>query len=147
MIFGKKEKPAKAYAGPPLDPQWARNKRGKFSRLLHLDTLAEGLTGLSGVYVIWHSGVKPGWVYVGKAADLAAALDAALDNEDIMEYEKNGGLYVTWSPILEKRQNGVLRFLHDTMQPKVESPEAAAIQDGPVNVVLPSRRSAMGLRG
>lgn len=140
MFFSKKKKPTKAYEGPALDPKWARNKRGKFSRLLHLNTLGEGLAGLSGVYVIWHSGVKPGWVYVGKSADLARTLDEALDNDEIMEYEKNGGLFVTWSPIVEKSQDGVLRFLVETMQPKVPNPAAANIKDGPINVSLPSEK-------
>ncbi len=137
MFFNKK-KPAKAYDGPPLDPEWARNKRGKYPRLEHLDTLAEGLNGLSGVYVIWHSGVKPGWVYVGKSANLANTLDDIIDNEEVMEFEKNGGLYVTWSPVREERQSGVVRFLHETMAPKVTNPAATSIKDGPVKVKLPN---------
>ncbi len=96
--FFKKNKPGSAYTGPPIDVDWVRNSRGKFHRLLHLDTTSEGLKGLSGVYVIWHSGVKPGWVYVGRADNLASALDAAQDNEDIDEYEINGGLLSSPAP-------------------------------------------------
>ena len=140
MFFNKK-KPAKAYEGPPLDPEWARNKRGKYPRLQHLDTMAEGLNGLSGVYVIWHSGVEPGWVYVGKSSNLANTLDDMLDNDEVMEFEKNGGLYVTWSPVREERQNGVVRFLHETMAPKVTNPAAESVKDGPVNVKLPNEQS------
>lgn len=147
MLFGRNKRPTKAYDGPPLDPKWARNRRGKYPRLLHLNTVGEGLTGLSAIFVIWHSGVRPGWVYVGKTDDLALTLTQALENEDIMEYEKNGGLYVTWSPVTEKRQNGVLRFLHETLAPKVPNPQAENIQDGPIKVLLPSRRGrGLGLR-
>ena len=51
-MFGlfKKNKPGKAYDGPPLDPEWARNKRGKFHRLNTLEGVAEGLGGFRAVY-------------------------------------------------------------------------------------------------
>lgn len=140
-LFKKKSKKAQeAYDGPPLDPEWARSRHGKYHRLEFLDTVAEGLKGFSGVYVIWHSGSKPGWVYVGRSDNLAADLDAALENEDIHEYEINGGLYVTWSPVLRERQDGVVKFLNKVMKPKVKNPAAKGIKDGPVNVLLPTRR-------
>jgi len=62
IVFGlfKKNKPGKAYDGPPLDPEWARNKRGKFHRLNTLEGVAEGLGWFRAVYLVWHSGVKPG---------------------------------------------------------------------------------------
>ena len=141
-FFKKKEaKPQTSYTGPPLDPEWARNKRGKFHRLSHLDTTAESLKGASGVYVIWHSGVKPGWVYVGRSDDLASAIDAAVEDDDIMSYEINGGLFVTWSPVLRHMQDGVVRFLTNTMKPKIENPEALNIKDGPVKVLAPQRKA------
>ncbi len=140
--FFKKKLPAKAYSGPPLDPEWVRNARGKFNRLIHLDTNVEGLRGASGVFVIWHSGVKPQWVYVGASENLAAAIDAARDDDDINSYEVNGGLYVTWSPVLRDKQKGVVRFLSEAMQPVVENPAAQNIKDGPINVVVPKRQGS-----
>ncbi|MGJ3260302.1 MAG: hypothetical protein ACFE0S_11945 [Rhodospirillales bacterium] len=137
----KKNKPAPAYEGPAIDLDWARNKRGKFHRLTMLDTMAERLNGLSGVYVIWHSGVKPQWVYVGASNNLGHAIDRAAEDDDIASYEVNGGLYVTWSPILKERQGGVLKFLHDAMRPAVENPAVKSIQDGPINVVVPKRKT------
>ena len=138
--FFNKQKPKPAYEGPPLDPKWVRNRNDKFFRLMHLDPVVEGLQGLSGVYVIWHSGVKPGWVFVGRTNDLASTLEAALDDDDIMEYERNGWLYVTWSPILKESQGGVVKFLHDAMKPKTPNPEVGSIKDGPINVIIPKRR-------
>jgi len=138
----KKNKPAPAYTGPPLDPNWERNKRGKFHRLSLLDTSAEGLEGYGGVFVIWHSGVKPQWVYVGASDNLARAIDAAAEDEDIASYEVNGGLYVTWASILKLRQNGVVKFLHDAMKPAVENPAAKSIEDGPISVIVPKRKDS-----
>ncbi|WNK00665.1 hypothetical protein L2D14_04400 [Thalassospiraceae bacterium LMO-JJ14] len=141
-MFGifKKKKPAPAYSGPPIDPKWERNKQGKFFRLSHLDTRAEGLQGYGGVFVIWHSGVKPQWVYVGASDDLAQAINAASDDGDIMSYEVNGGLFVSWAPILKLRRNGVMRFLIEAMQPVVENPDAKGIKDGPISVIVPKRK-------
>ena len=135
-----KNKLGKAYDGPAIDLEWARNKRGKFHRLNTLESVAEGLVGFSAVYVIWHSIVKQGWVYVGRKNDLAMALDEAADNEDIQEYEPNGGLFVSWSPIVANRQNGVLRYLHDAMKPKVNSRAVHDIEDDPIKVIPPKRK-------
>jgi len=136
----KKNKPAPAYEGPPLDPEWVRNAHGKFYRLSTLETDAERLNGVSGVFVVWHSGVKPQWVYVGASDNLGHAIDRAAADDDIASYEVNGGLFVTWSPILKKRQDGVVKFLHDAMKPAVENPAAKSIKDGPVNVIVPKRK-------
>ncbi|MEX0694571.1 MAG: hypothetical protein WD075_09020 [Rhodospirillales bacterium] len=136
----RKKKPAKAYSGPAIDPEWVRNDRGKFNRLAHLDTTAEGLQGLSGVFVIWHSGFKPQWVYVGASDDLATAISAVGNDDNISSYEVNGGLFVTWSPIRKERQDGVVRFLTEAMQPVVDNPAAKGIKDGPINVKVPKRK-------
>ena len=135
-----KNKLGKAYDGPAIDPEWARNKRGKFHRLNTLESVAEGLVGFSAVYVIWHSSVKQGWVYVGRKNDLAMALDEAADNEDIQEYEPIGGLLISWSHIVANRQNGVLRYLHDAMKPKVNSRAVHDIEDDPIKVIPPKRK-------
>lgn len=140
-LFGRKKKAAAIkYDGPPIDPEWVRNRNGKFHRLIHLDTVVEGLTNLGGVFVIWHSGVKPNWVFVDKATDLASAIDAALDNQEIMDYEKHGGLFVTWSPIKPEFRGGVLRYLHDNMKPEVQNSGAAGLKDDPIPVKQPMRR-------
>jgi len=143
-MFGrsKKSKPAPAYTGPAIDPGWVRNRQGKFYRLMSLDTDAVGLNGLSGVYVIWHSGVKPQWVYVGASDNLGHAIERAAHDDDISSYEVNGGLFVTWSPILKERQNGVVRYLSEVMRPAIDNPAAAKIDDGPINVIVPKRKES-----
>ncbi len=90
--------------------------------------------------MIWHSGVAPGWVFIGRTDNLGSSLDEVQEEAEIMDYEINGGLYVTWSPVLKEKQNGVLRFLHETMNPKVENPAVRSIKDGPINVTVPKRR-------
>lgn len=124
----------------PSDPKWVRNRRGKYHRLIHLDTKSEGLEGLSGVYVIWHSGVAPRWVWVGRADDLAAAIDAIHDEDDIMFYEKHGGLYVTWAPVRPEYQPGVVRYLTEQMKPVCENDNAKGIKADAVPVFVPGAK-------
>ena len=135
--FGKKKPSTSVMAsGPRMDPKWVRTATGKFHRFSRLDPEAEGLSKASGVYVIWHAGVQSGWVYVGRSKDLAGELNTLADNDEINEYESRGGLFVTWARIRDEFQDGVVRFLTDTLDPKVENPSAARKAE-PIPVLSP----------
>ena len=123
--------------GPPRDPRWTRTPGGNFHRMVHLDPEDEGLAGRSGVFVIWHGGVRPRWVYVGRSNDLAADLHGFGNNRDVMDYEVHGGLFVTWSLIRTEFQDGVVAFLTDTLDPAVENPEVPGEDVLPIPVVPP----------
>lgn len=135
-LFGRGNDAPPVYA-EPQDPKWVRASSGHFHRLVHIDPEEEGLSRASGVYVIWHSGVKPGWVYAGRSNDLATALHEAGNSDDIMSYEVHGGLFVTWALVKDEFQNGVLKYLTDTMRPHIANPAAAKIDDYPVPVLPP----------
>ena len=120
------------------DPKWARNnKTGHFFRLGHLDPEAEGLEKASGVYVIWHAGVRPRWVYVGRSDDLAATFHQVADDDAIMAYDVRGGLYCTWSSVRLELQDGVVNYLSQTLKPKIENPDRARREAVPVPVLPP----------
>lgn len=118
----------------PLDPQWARPPKGGYFRFVHLDPEEYDLEKASGVYVIWHGGVRPEWLYVGCTDDLASALFAAGDNDDIMEQEVRGGLFVTWAFVKKEFQGGVVKYLVDVLKPVVGS---AGAKGDPVPVITP----------
>lgn len=107
-----------------LDVAWSKGKTGKFRRLSFLDVSQENVAGVSAVYVIWHGGMKPGWVYVGMTDDLATDIEDALQSHDIMEYDKRGGLFITWQTFPKTQMTGVFNFLSDVLQPEVRNPEA-----------------------
>ena len=88
-----------------------------------LDSEKAGLSGIGGIYAIWHGGVRPEWVYIGMSNDLAATFRDLAGNEDICNYNVRGGLFVSWALILEDYRGGVLRFLNDSMKPLVPNPE------------------------
>jgi hypothetical protein len=120
-----------------FDPKWGRTAGGQFHRLSFLEPDKEGLEGLSGVFVVWHAGVRPQWIAVDKSRDLAATFAAVADDADVRQYEVHGGVYVSWALIREAHQDGVLRFLIATMKPLIETANPPADKVAPIPVILP----------
>lgn len=122
----------------PQDLNWVRSSTGYFYRLIKIDQRL--LKGQSGVYVIWHAGAEPRWVFTGHTDDLAAALEAATNNAEIMKFEMQGGLYASWSLIRKEYQTGVARFMIDQLKPLIKnqnSPESSVV---PIPVFPPGSR-------
>jgi len=138
-LFGKSKKPK---SGPPvqpgqvLSPHWGTRPNGKFFRLTNLDPEEIGLTGRGGIYVLWHGGVRPAWVYLGQADDLAAAMHNIAGNKSVMQYDNRGGLFVTWSFAREDVRDGILLFLKNKLQPEVDNPDVPSEPD-PENGLMP----------
>lgn len=126
------------------DPKWIRSPTGKHYRLLDLDPDELGLAGVGGVYVIWHGGVRPKWVYIGESASLARAINDATHASDITQYEVNGRLFVTWSPIVDKYRRSVVLYLTQAMRPLIDNPRGPSEdEEGIVSypVILPTTKS------
>jgi hypothetical protein len=137
-LFGSKNKSNKAIAvGPLVDPHWVKSSAGNFYKFNSLDPEDLGLEGKSAVFVIWHAGVRPGWVYVAQTGGLAKSLHKIADNDDVMQYDIRGGLYVTWSLIKQEFQNGVVRYLTTSMNLLVENPNKPGMKITPVPVFAP----------
>lgn len=108
----------------PLDPQWARSPKGGSFRLLTVEPDDYDLSRASGVYVVWHGGVRPRWVFVGRTDDLASAINDAANNDEIAQYDINGRVFVTWAFVKREFQDGVVAFLIDRLKPLVDNPSA-----------------------
>lgn len=106
-----------------LEVAWSKNAAGKFRRLPFVELAKENVSGVSAIYVIWHGGVKPGWVYVGMAEDLAMDITDAKQSSEIMSYDMRGGVFITWQTFPAKMAPGVFAFLSDVLQPEVRNPE------------------------
>lgn len=125
---------------PPQDAHWARTAKGRFHNLNTSELSELGVSGVSGVYAVWHGGIRPRWVYIARADDLAAAMEDALRNEEILPYHLNGGLFVSWSVISRQFQDGVVRYLHTVLAPAVENPDVKQ-EARPVAVNAPGLRA------
>ncbi|NVK18644.1 MAG: hypothetical protein HWE30_08120 [Methylocystaceae bacterium] len=121
-LFGGDKKDTKKKG--VLDVAWSKSESGKFRRLPFVELAKENVSGVAAIYVIWHGGVKPGWVYVGMAEDLAMDITDAKQSRDIMEYDMRGGAFITWQTFPKNMAPGVFAFLTEVLQPEVRNPEA-----------------------
>ncbi len=121
-LFGDKK--VDLSKSPPADPRWVQGEGGRFPRFLDLDPEAAGLEGRSGVFAIWHTGVHPGWVYVGASSDLARTFYELGEHEGILEYAERGTLHVSWCLIREEFQPGAVAYLTLATKPSVANPDA-----------------------
>lgn len=142
-LFGRKKNrdddpPPPTIPKEPQDPKWARTSDGTFHRMAFLEPEAEGLGGKSGVYVIWHGGVRPGWVILGRTNNLASTLESLGEEKDVTYYEINGGLFVTWSMVRENLQDGVVLYLQKILRPLLDTPSPPRKNAVPVPVIPPA---------
>ena len=115
-----------------MELNWTKCVGGVWCPLLSVNLDHEHFNNLSGVYVIWHSGQDPATVYVG-SGNITDRLREHRRSSDILQFSEFG-LFVTWARVPATRQEGVERFLADTLRPKVgeRHPDAH-----PVTVNLP----------
>lgn len=81
------------------------------------DETVESVSGKSGVFVLWHRGVRPQWLFTGFAADIALAMKDARADADVQKYMLNEGVYVAWAFLSEAESEGVPAYLREQMQP------------------------------
>ena len=67
----------------------------------------------------------------------AASVEIISDNDDIMQYEVNGGFFITWSLVREKMQLGVIEYLTSVLESLVASPKGSVKRVTPVPVLMP----------
>ena len=88
----------------------------------------------SGVYLIWHTGVNPRVIYVGRGR-VADRLSEHQRDASILSYESQGTLLTTWALVDDRFAKGVERYLIDTYLPLVnrKRPDATPIS---VNLLI-----------
>jgi len=99
---------------------WARTAEGRFHRLVSIKPKTLGLSGVSGTYVIWCSGLKVDWVYAGASGDLAESIAAAQNDPKIDKFAEKGGLGVTWVALPAEYRDRVAVFLRAKLKTQVE---------------------------
>ena len=81
--------------------------------------------GMKGVYVIWHGGVNPKTVYVGKG-NIAERIQYHRTKPNIAQYLSNG-LFVTWAQVFGSAQDGIESYLIQTLKPLENEAQPRAI--------------------
>jgi hypothetical protein len=135
-LFGSKRK-STASLPEPMNPKWKHGEGGRFPKFLDLDPEAAGLKGKAGVFAIWHTGIKPEWVYVGATNDLAARFFELGDDKAILQYRERGNLYCSWCFILPAYQAGSVLYLTMALRPVVDNPDCPKRDSVDLIPVLP----------
>jgi len=139
-LFGKsKKKPMPP--GPPMDVFWVRSEKGFFYNFLNLEPEEHGLDGASGVFVIWLGGHWPEWLYIGRTDDLADTFDELQRDPKLLEYDREGRLFVTWSEIKPEFQAGVVQYLNQVIPPSIVNPNPPDEDEPPIAVFPPGVRT------
>ncbi len=134
LFGGSKKDGAKSSV---LDVAWSKSENDKFRRLPFVELGKENVSGMSAIYVIWHGGVKPGWVYVGLADDLAMDITDAKQSREVMAYDMRGGVFITWQAFPKNMAPGVFAFLTEVLQPEIRNPEVDMYRNKEHVKVLP----------
>ncbi len=86
-----------------------------YPRLLTFD--GQELTGRSGLYAVWHLGVRPQWLRVGFATDLAAAISVLAKTPEIAAFAPHDGPFVSWCFGTAAEASGRVRYLAERLLP------------------------------
>jgi hypothetical protein len=135
-IFGTKDKkPPSA----PVPLSWVRNKNDKFHKFVTLDVERAGVKG-GGIFILWHSGAKPRWVMVGASADLAGDIAKLLDDQELLQYNAHGGLFLSWAPVRPEYHAGVIKYLRESMKPLIDRGPPSPADVDPIPVTAPGAK-------
>ena len=135
-LFGKSKKKIPPH-GPPRNVSWVTSPKGQFYNFLNLEPEAIGLSGAAGVYIIWLGGRWPEWLFIERTDDLAMTFKELQSNQDILGYEREGRLYVTWAEIRPEFRDGVVQFLNQVIPPVIPSNNPPSEDEPPIAVIPP----------
>ncbi len=129
-------------AGKASQAQMWRPLDQPYPRLLDLDPAALGLSSQDGIYAVWHLGVRPQWLRVGAASNLAAALSQLAHTSWIIAHKDNQGVFVAWAFPPQNQSTGLIRYLAETLSPAFQTepfPEDRAFDPAvrPIECLLP----------
>ncbi len=132
--------------GKPSADAWHPGE-GAYPSLFDLGAHAGALKAKSGIFALWHLGVRPQWLHVSAAADLAICLAAAADALKDSPFRGNGGLHVAWVFLPAARCPGVVAHLRARLKPVLQhltfAGEAAG-RDAPAPIVFPAPPGTTG---
>jgi len=91
---------------------------GIYPRLLHFDFHA--LTGVAGLYLLWHLGVRPQWLRAGYSTDLGAAVRLLAATPPLVDFAPHDGPFLSWSYCHAEGAPGLVNFLTEHLKPALQ---------------------------
>lgn len=111
-----------------------------YPSLFDTGSFASAVKGKSGLYALWHLGVRPQWLRVAAGTDLAACLAAAAAALKDSPFRGNGGIFTAWAFADPGRCPGIVVYLRARLRPALGDPTLAgeiAWKGVPAPVVFP----------
>lgn len=125
-------------AAPPTSPVTWQPSGAPYPRLLGFN--ATMLDGKSGLYTIWHLGVRPQWLRAGFAVNLGAAVRQLVETKWVKTHEANAGIFLAWAFVTPVQGMGLARDLTERLKPAFQaepfSPDAT-LDEGVARVSCP----------
>lgn len=110
---------AGSLASKPSRGPW-QPAQGAYPRLMLLDPEAlASLQGVGGLFVLWHRGVRPQWIVVSQSDDLATVLESLQSDADILLYDQNDGVFVSWAECPTENRLGAVAYLTAVLEPAI----------------------------
>ena len=81
----------------------------------------KNVAGQSGVYAVWHLGVRPRWLRFGGAADLGVALSRLRALPQIEAEIVHDGVYLAWAPMAVADIPAALSSLNAALRPYLQT--------------------------
>jgi len=99
---------------------------GPFPKLMLMeDEAIQAMPEHGGLLAFWHGGVRPQWVFVGHTEDLRTTVHQAQSHPDLMLYDRNEGLWVSWAICAPGDRPGAVIYLNHQLEPAL-GPQAIA---------------------
>src|SRR5690606_23014491 len=100
------------------------------------------LAGRSGLYLLWHLGVRPQWLRAGFSKDLGAAAAHLAKTPEVAAFIPHDGPFLSWSFCAPEIAPGLVNFLVARLNPALQNPVLECDMDidptaRPVACVLP----------
>lgn len=78
------------------------------------------LAGRSGLYLLWHLGVRPQWLRAGFSKDLGAAAAHLTKTSEISAFIPHDGPFFSWSFCVPEIAPGLVNFLVHRLSPALQ---------------------------
>jgi hypothetical protein len=114
-----------ASVGPKDEVFWQPRSQ-EYPRLTEFDPGAEGLGDSGGVFAIWHLGVRPQWLKVGVSKNLAETFDALAEQDEVVVYDRNRGVFAAWACSSPEQWAGQVKFMTQRLEPALQHLNIAA---------------------
>ena len=115
---------------------WKKDQNNRWGNLLTSHPGPAKAENHEGVFIVWHGGISPEIVCVGKGK-IEEKLKTLSESAEIKAFQPLP-IYFTWAAVTAESQDGVEIFLSQKLRPKMASQATSTAE--PISVNMPWRK-------